>query len=318
MVDPWLIIAQAVALVLGSLSALLAAKTAKYRKEAEKNEQQVEEKNDIIKRVGDKLDSYPIILRGMYLAETVYNGYNPDCGRCGEDTECSKEKHSATKKKYAIDYVKKELSKSGIPFIYKDVDAKIEELVFAFKADEAKEHEAGGRDTFQQRLKIGVSIERILERLVYGAGCSRAYIMEFHNGLSNFSGLGFLRMSCTYEICAPGIFSEIDGRSGMYAQMYIKGINTIMLKDYLKLDVRNPNEEDDTRIGYETLKSKNVIVNIRVKIVDLRGTVIGYLGVDFCKELEDEVVESCISKVKDAAIEAGALLSLDTKKFKQK
>jgi|GEM_PF-4148281 len=262
-----------------------------------------------LKKVSRKLDTDPIILKGMLAAETMFNGFEKSCGRCKQPEECTKTRHSSNKKDYAMTYIKKKLDKMEIPFVYKDADSKIEEFMFLFRAEGIKQDNRHSQHAIEERVKVGVPIEKILERLLYSTNCNRAYVMEFHNGASNFANLGFLRMSCTYEACSPGIPSEIVGRTDMYAQMFSRGISAVMTRDYLILDTRNPNAEDETKLAYETLRERKVLVTVRVKIVDIHKQVIGYLGIDFCKEPDEEAVNQSIEKLKSAAIELGVLLS---------
>lgn len=51
----------------------------------------------------------------------------------------------------------------------------------------------------EYRRSIDPIIRGELKELVYDVQASRACVMEFHNGTSNFSSLGFLYAAMTYE-----------------------------------------------------------------------------------------------------------------------
>lgn len=56
----------------------------------------------------------------------------------------------------------------------------------------------------EYRRSVDPVIRGELKDLVYDTGASRACVMEFHNGTSNFSSLGFLYAAMTYEETKEG------------------------------------------------------------------------------------------------------------------
>lgn len=72
------------------------------------------------------------------------------------------------------------------------------------------------RENVEYRKSIDPIIRGELKELVYDVNATRACVMEFHNGTSNFSSLGFLYAAMTYEETKEGepsvsrIYNEIS------------------------------------------------------------------------------------------------------------
>ena len=72
------------------------------------------------------------------------------------------------------------------------------------------------RENVEYRRSVDPIIRGELKELVYDVNATRACVMEFHNGTSNFSSLGFLYAAMTYEETREGepsvsrIYNEIS------------------------------------------------------------------------------------------------------------
>lgn len=72
------------------------------------------------------------------------------------------------------------------------------------------------RENVEYRKSVDPIIRGELKELVYDVNATRACVMEFHNGTSNFSSLGFLYAAMTYEETKEGepsvsrIYNEIS------------------------------------------------------------------------------------------------------------
>lgn len=72
------------------------------------------------------------------------------------------------------------------------------------------------RENVEYRRSVDPIIRGELKELIYDVNATRACVMEFHNGTSNFSSLGFLYAAMTYEETKEGepsvsrIYSEIS------------------------------------------------------------------------------------------------------------
>lgn len=52
-------------------------------------------------------------------------------------------------------------------------------------------------------------INKILNNLMEGTDADRAYLFQFHDGVTGIAGNHFIKYTNTHEVCAPGISSEI-------------------------------------------------------------------------------------------------------------
>lgn len=77
------------------------------------------------------------------------------------------------------------------------------------------------RENVEYRREIDPVIRGELKELVYATEASRACVMEFHNGTSNFSSLGFLYAAMTYEETRDGV----DKVSKVYSEVSLSLFN---------------------------------------------------------------------------------------------
>ena len=99
------------------------------------------------------------------------------------------------------------------------------------------------RENVEYRKEIDPVIRGELKELVYVTEASRACIMEFHNGTSNFSSLGFLYAAMTYEETREGVdkvskvYSEVSLSLFNIADvMYNRGFWFGSIEDLAKMD----------------------------------------------------------------------------------
>ena len=130
----------------------------------------------------------------------------------------------------------------------------------------------------ESHVKAGANVYTALKFLKGELSASRAYVFEFHNGGSYFSGRGQQKFSCTHEVVSPGVSAECmfsqDHRVSNYS-VYINELIADGSFAYLNLD-----EIEDS--GFRTLLShKGVSAIYNVPIKTLNGKIIGILGVDY-------------------------------------
>lgn len=99
------------------------------------------------------------------------------------------------------------------------------------------------RENVEYRRSIDPIIRGELKELVYDVNATRACVMEFHNGTSNFSSLGFLYAAMTYEETREGepsvsrIYNEISLSLFNIANvMYDKGFWFGSMEDLALID----------------------------------------------------------------------------------
>lgn len=99
------------------------------------------------------------------------------------------------------------------------------------------------RENVEYRRSVDPIIRGELKELVYDVNATRACVMEFHNGTSNFSSLGFLYAAMTYEETREGepsvsrIYNEISLSLFNIANvMYDKGFWFGSIEDLALID----------------------------------------------------------------------------------
>ena len=99
------------------------------------------------------------------------------------------------------------------------------------------------RENVEYRKEIDPVIRGELKELVYATEASRACVMEFHNGTSNFSSLGFLYAAMTYEETRDGVdkvskvYSEVSlSLFNISDAMYNRGFWFGSIEDLAKMD----------------------------------------------------------------------------------
>lgn len=99
------------------------------------------------------------------------------------------------------------------------------------------------RENVEYRKEIDPVIRGELKELVYATEASRACVMEFHNGTSNFSSLGFLYAAMTYEETRDGVdkVSKVYGEVSLSLfniadVMYNRGFWFGSIEDLAKMD----------------------------------------------------------------------------------
>ena len=99
------------------------------------------------------------------------------------------------------------------------------------------------RENVEYRRSVDPIIRGELKELVYDVNATRACVMEFHNGTSNFSSLGFLYAAMTYEETREGepavsrIYNEISLSLFNIANvMYDKGFWFGSMEDLALID----------------------------------------------------------------------------------
>lgn len=135
----------------------------------------------------------------------------------------------------------------------------------------------------ETHVKAGANVYTALKFVKSMMGSSRAYVFEFHNGGSYFSGRGQQKFSCTHEVVDPGVSAECmhsqDHRVSNYS-VYINELISGGKFSYVRLD----DIEDG---GFRTLlaaKGVNALYNVPIKT--LNGKIIGILGVDYISEIK--------------------------------
>ena len=172
-----------------------------------------------------------------------------------------------------------------------------------------KKHE----ELIDVRANVNKTVNSLIDRAMLRTNACRAYVFEFHNGITALGGLPFLKMSCTYEFVNEGVKSAQYMRDNIPLSLYSSMVDGIIENDYIVLDPNN-RSEPYTHLIYEMLVEQQTLKSIRVKILNSYKQVIGCFGVDFCREdrlpktEEDMVLTTKL--LKETAMKIGVLLSV--------
>ena len=172
-----------------------------------------------------------------------------------------------------------------------------------------KKHE----ELIDVRANVNKTINSLIDRAMLRTNACRAYVFEFHNGVTALGGLPFLKMSCTYEFVNEGVKSAQYSRDNIPLSLHSSMIDGVMENDYIVLDPNNRSEQY-THLIYEMLVEQHTLKSIRVKILNGYKLAIGCFCVDFCRENRlpktEEDVKMITKVLKETAMKIGVLLSV--------
>ena len=149
------------------------------------------------------------------------------------------------------------------------------------------------KDT-NQSANVYTALQYTLEEMK----ADRAYVLEFHNGGSYYSGRGQQKFSCTHEVALGGISRECNNSQDHRVSNYYEYINEmIQNKKFKYINVKDVKDQSFLKlINRSGIES---IYNMPIKT--LNGKIIGILGVDyvkspckkFTKEQDDIMYRQC-------------------------
>jgi hypothetical protein len=117
----------------------------------------------------------------------------------------------------------------------------------------------------------------------------RAYIMEFHNGDSYFSGRGQQKYSCTHEVVEEGVSSECEFSQNHRISNYHNYINNLIKNE--SFIFKDCNKVMD-KAFHQMLRRKGIKSIYNVPIKTLNGKIIGIMGIDYVKEPMKDLKDS--------------------------
>lgn len=142
---------------------------------------------------------------------------------------------------------------------------------------------SNGKCQVETHVKAGANVYTALKFIKSNMHSDRAYVFEFHNGGSYFSGRGQQKFSCTHEVVEAGISAECMHSQDHRVSNYSQYINGLISEGSLScLDI-NLIEDGGFR---NLLQSKGVESLYNVPIKTLNGKIIGILGVDYIQKIE--------------------------------
>jgi len=166
-----------------------------------------------------------------------------------------------------------------------------------------KQHVALSRRGMESYSKLNA----LLAELRVEMDADRAYVLQFHNGHEFSISQPIWRMSCTHEICAPGISYEAESMQNILVSTVVEGIIPFFPGDDVKLSGIVPVDCDNclgkckstvrrthwctvTELPPSRLKQRLVSQGIKnwlcTNLFSAGGHVIGIMGVDYCLDID--------------------------------
>jgi len=135
-----------------------------------------------------------------------------------------------------------------------------------------------------QYTKKNENIQKAIEYTLEKSGADRAYIYEFHNGETFYSGTHQQKFSCTYEALNTGVSAESMKLQGLRVSTfndYIKGVLGVTNGGHFKLEnidqMKNP-------LIKNWMQERGIQSSFAFPIKTLSEGVVGMLCVDFTKK----------------------------------
>ena len=140
-------------------------------------------------------------------------------------------------------------------------------------------------------------IVRKLENLLVKYKADRAWIAEFHNGETIYSGKSFQKFSETYEEVVKGISSEALNTQSIPTSIFVRFFNELNTKGYYFLkNIKTVNSKDHVGLSLESfLEARSIVSFLAIAVKDINGNFVGILCLDGVRsplELSEEDVRT--------------------------
>jgi GAF domain-containing protein len=154
-----------------------------------------------------------------------------------------------------------------------------------------------------------------LENLLVKYKADRAWIAEFHNGETNYSGKSFQKFSETYEEVAKGISSEALNTQSIPTSIFVRFFNELNTKGFYFLkDVRSIGGKDMIGLSLESfLETRSIVSYLAIAIKDINNNFVGVLCLDGVHEPFELTEEDIRTVTYTAANLAGYLENVESK-----
>jgi hypothetical protein len=149
-----------------------------------------------------------------------------------------------------------------------------------------KEKNTSMLDEMQTQVSESNMVYNKLKSLRDMLGADRVCIYQFHNG-ERFIGTNdsFKRVSNTYEVCGPGVSSEVSNLQLLPVSVYSMVINTMMNENYLfAADV---DKSPELMYNLALLKQRGVKSIYKVPVLNLQGRIIAFITSEWVGEQHD-------------------------------
>jgi GAF domain-containing protein len=149
----------------------------------------------------------------------------------------------------------------------------IASLSFTFK-DLIADAFAG--DPIPTQVETSNEVNRDLKQLIDEGNASRAYIFQFHNGITFYTGQHAQRFSCTYEVVNEGVSREAENLQNLQVSLFSWWINEVLSgrMTYFNIDDM---ADYTSRMSLQQQGIKSIVCRPLIN----KGKVVGILGLDY-------------------------------------
>ena len=115
-----------------------------------------------------------------------------------------------------------------------------------------------------------------LQHVLGGAAADRAYVFQFHNGVSFYTGEHAQRFSCTYEVVSPGTSTEAKNLQNLYVSVFAWWVSET-LAGRMRYEYTDSIPDYTTRAS---LHQQGIESILAVPLIH-KGQIVGVMGVDY-------------------------------------
>jgi len=161
---------------------------------------------------------------------------------------------------------------------------------------------------YDENVAIDKEINSILTKLKDSLNPTRTYLVTFHNGGKDLSGLSFLKMSMRNEVTSPNIKPLQPEFQSIFRNTFAYWCNEISEKGqcYIK-NIDEVKDKDSSLYDFMSIRDITSLYGKAVRNKD--GHIIGFIGVEYMSKptVTMERIEHCLTDKKN---KVEALLNL--------
>lgn len=152
---------------------------------------------------------------------------------------------------------------------------------------------------YDENVIIDREINDVLTRLKDSLNPSRAYLVTFHNGGKDLSGLSFLKMSMRNEVTGPSIKPMQSEFQNVFRNTLSYWCNELAEKGFCYVDDYKVLEQVD-RSFYDFMDSRGVTSLYGKAIMSHDNHIIGFVGIEYMgtPEVSLDRIEHCLNDKK--------------------
>lgn len=115
-----------------------------------------------------------------------------------------------------------------------------------------------------------------LQHVLDGSAADRAYIFQFHNGVTFYTGEHAQRFSCTYEVVSPGTSREANNLQNLHISVFAWWVSETLAGN-MRYEYTDSIPDYTTQIA---LKQQGIESILAVPLI-CKGQIVGIMGVDY-------------------------------------